>query len=385
MATINSAQTGNFNQTTTWVGGVVPTTGDIAVALAGHIITINSNVTCDEVTNANNSGYFLLADGFTLTANVTGGASTANNGTLRYNGTTSASIIGNVTNTQGTNITAPVYQTGTGTLNITGNITGGNANLGRYGVITIAGTLTVTGNVLSGTNTSCSGIEATGSASIVNVTGNVTSAGTTVSVDGINATGTNANVNVTGIVTGAASSGSGAVGVRASGTSAVVDVVGGIVSTTTQFGVQTAGTLIVSGNITDASNGKPAYRTEFLRVRSTTNAVTTHYTPAVGAGTPVLRASMDYITNNVPVPGDVREGLSYADDQFEGTLAVPPAGSVALGVPVDNTTGTAALTPEAVWNHPLANITTSNTIGVRMKNAATVDSTGAQIAAFEDL
>ena len=357
MATINSAASGNFNSGATWVGGVVPTIGDTAVALAGHTITINSNVACDEVTNANNSGYFNLLDTYTLTANVTGGASAANNGTVRYNGTTSATIVGNVTNTQAANFTAAVYQTGTGTLNITGNITGGTANISRYGVLTIAGNITVTGNVTSGTTAGSSGIESSGISSVITVTGNVSSAGTgSVNVDGILASGTTVNIFVTGAVTGGTSTGT-APGVRATSSASIIDVVGSINATSTQHGVSPVGSLLISGNINDANNGKPAYSvisTTFVRVRVTTGAVTTHYTPAIGAGSPVLRASMDYITNNVPVPADVREGLSYADDQFEGTLAVPPAGSVALGVPVDNTTGTAALTPEAVWEYVIS-------------------------------
>jgi len=49
-------------------------------------------------------------------------------------------------------------------------------------------------------------------------------------------------------------------------------------------------------------------------------------------------------------PTDVRSGTVYASGNLTGTLAVPAAGSVALGVPVDATTGTAVLTPEAVWS-----------------------------------
>jgi hypothetical protein len=47
-------------------------------------------------------------------------------------------------------------------------------------------------------------------------------------------------------------------------------------------------------------------------------------------------------------PADVRSGTVYADGNLTGTLAVPAAGSVALGVPVDATTGTAVLTPAAI-------------------------------------
>jgi hypothetical protein len=40
----------------------------------------------------------------------------------------------------------------------------------------------------------------------------------------------------------------------------------------------------------------------------------------------------------------VRSGVTYAAGALTGTAAIPAAGSVALGVPVDATTGTAVLT-----------------------------------------
>jgi hypothetical protein len=59
-------------------------------------------------------------------------------------------------------------------------------------------------------------------------------------------------------------------------------------------------------------------------------------------------------------PADVRSGTVYADGNLTGTCAVPAAGSVALGVPVDATTGTAVLTPEAVWGAATRTLTTSS-------------------------
>jgi hypothetical protein len=59
----------------------------------------------------------------------------------------------------------------------------------------------------------------------------------------------------------------------------------------------------------------------------------------------------------MPAATDVRSGVSYASGALTGSCAVPAAGSVALGVAVDNTTGTAVLTPEAVWGHASRTIT----------------------------
>jgi hypothetical protein len=58
-----------------------------------------------------------------------------------------------------------------------------------------------------------------------------------------------------------------------------------------------------------------------------------------------------------PIAANVRSGVSYGGGNLTGTCAVPAAGSVALGVPVDATTGTAVLTPEAVWGAATRSIT----------------------------
>lgn len=80
---------------------------------------------------------------------------------------------------------------------------------------------------------------------------------------------------------------------------------------------------------------------------------------------------------------DVRSGISYGGG-LVGTCAVPAAGSVALGVPVGSGTGTALLTgsavASAVWDALTSSITTSGSIGERVKNCATVETTGEQLA-----
>jgi hypothetical protein len=49
-----------------------------------------------------------------------------------------------------------------------------------------------------------------------------------------------------------------------------------------------------------------------------------------------------------PIAADVRSGTVYASGNLTGTCEVPSAGSVAFGVPVDATTGTAVLTAAAI-------------------------------------
>jgi hypothetical protein len=80
-----------------------------------------------------------------------------------------------------------------------------------------------------------------------------------------------------------------------------------------------------------------------------------------------------------PIPANVRQGKSYALNSQVGTMIVPNPANVVKNVPVDNTVGTGVLDPSALWNVPLSAINTSNSIGQRVKNASTVESTGAQI------
>jgi hypothetical protein len=67
-----------------------------------------------------------------------------------------------------------------------------------------------------------------------------------------------------------------------------------------------------------------------------------------GSSTAYTWYGSDWSGFGQPSVSDVRSGVSYADGGLTGTCAVPAAGSVALGVPVDNTTGSAVLTPSAV-------------------------------------
>ena len=131
MALITSAQTGNFNQTTTWTGGVIPGVGDEARASDTHTITITANTTCDELSNAG-TGTFILNGGVTLNANLTHKSATNSTVVLTFsaNSPNVSTINGNILGATNTGLTAnhqvrTLDLTGTGTLNINGNISGG--------------------------------------------------------------------------------------------------------------------------------------------------------------------------------------------------------------------------------------------------------------------
>lgn len=85
---------------------------------------------------------------------------------------------------------------------------------------------------------------------------------------------------------------------------------------------------------------------------------------------------------DLPNGNDVRLGVSYGAGAFTGTIAVPPANRVSVGVPVDDTVGTAVLTAEDVWNAQTSAMNTEGSIGKRLKNASTVNSTGDQLTSL---
>ena len=84
----------------------------------------------------------------------------------------------------------------------------------------------------------------------------------------------------------------------------------------------------------------------------------------------------DYGSFGNPIAANVRSGIVYGGGNLTGTCAVPAAGSVALGVPVDATTGTAVLDPaavaSAVWGAATRTIT-GGTVDT-LTNAPTVPS-----------
>ena len=55
MANIRAAQTGNFSNTTTWVGGVVPTSVDNVYSNT-HTVTIDTNITVTKISNIAENG-----------------------------------------------------------------------------------------------------------------------------------------------------------------------------------------------------------------------------------------------------------------------------------------------------------------------------------------
>ena len=400
MANISAIATGNWSNPAIWSSGSLPTSAD-DVYSNGFNVTIDQNVTVLSIrqsspANTTSRGTFILTNGVVVSATSGGFISRApgfTGGFIFFNlaAPNSATLIGNISHQAGDQLYT-VDHSGTGTLNIIGNLIGFGQS-GTYNLrITSTGTVNITGNLLSHTvSNSTRGILASGNCTI-NITGNIiwqsnTTAG---SSSIINITGA-ATLNITGIVYGGANVGiesSGAGYIKIIGSIIANEIVGGTVGSAAISSTNGSAINIFTGPFISSVTGIAPFRVirmnyfrtigSYYEFRDETTNGALPPSPAAPATSLVSPSTVV----DSPVPANVRQGVTYALSTLTGTLAVPAPGSVALGVPTDNTVGTAVLTPAAVWDYATASITDPNSIGARLKNASTVDTTGSQLAAL---
>ena len=230
----------------------------------------------------------------------------------------SCSVVANAAGSTQTNVSYAIRNNGNGTLNLTGNATGSN----NVGVInnSSGGTFNITGNVTANTGTQTAARN-TGSGTMV-------------------ITGTVSCLNATAAAPNASGAGAGASN-ESTGTLQIV----GTIQAGTAPGVTggTSGQAILTGPFLTSANGVAPVKCGRWFWQNTTPPAT--YYQIRSANLAVVRPlyTADSVGGN-PAVTNVRSGTVYGpNDELTGTLAVPPAGSVALGVPVDNTTGTAAI------------------------------------------
>jgi hypothetical protein len=430
MANYKAVASGNWSALATWqddAGGsyvastVLPGASDV-VYFNNFTVQINVDVTVSQIRNDSSTGVTAGGSGVvsasrTVNANITSGSATATiiisagagntvniNGdvaqifalanliTISITGTAVVNIVGNITTNQsGVNSSSAISTTVASTINVTGNINTGVQSGNTSGAAGLScgsnATINVAGNVYAGTNGRANiGIRISGSGTTVNITGNVYGGTTTdlaIQNAGIAISGaiSNVAVNTTGIIE------------AGSNTPALL----GTTTTTGQFrhtgivkdGV--SGFTAVLAPYFFIENSPSQY--EFNRSNLTTNTLYT------------------FDLSDNPAQNNVRSGVLYGPANiFTGTCAVPPANTVSVGVPVDNTVGTAVLDTNALaasltttlapaldaslsaslpaaiapllWDEAVTNITTPNSIGERLKNCSTVATTGAQIASF---
>jgi hypothetical protein len=334
-------------------------TNAINISNAANLI-VNGDLNMNAVGTGNHT---VVTIGGTGTHIITGNC-TRNSigGVLTISGLNRLTINGNLSSTFNSN-RATVSVSGSTIVNINGNITGNIGGSNQNGNLTLGGTglTTINGNITGGTGGSESAVVVTNaSTSNIIVNGTIT-AGTGLSAHGIFHLGSGTiTVNrVTGNSYGVGSSGIGEAYAIHNNNS--LTIFGEIIVTEFEFGSR--GMCPVRGHcrISPVSGRQALFR-------DSTGTQITLVDPSVIITPPEVY--------------DVRSGVIYNNGNLAGTLIVPSFDNVANNIPVDSGVGTAVLKPENVWDYMRNNITVSGSIGERLKNTATIQSVGDQIAAF---
>jgi hypothetical protein len=312
MALRYAVATGNWSNTATWDGGTLPTVGD-DVHANGFTVTIDQNITVNKISTKAESpaveggGFTLSTITITITSDIEAGTTrclTINEGTGTIN------IVGSVYGGSSSNASGVFLNATNSTAdykrpNIFGNLFGGTAS-GAHAVASRADRgfdPTIYGNVTAGT--AAGGISlATSQVSNVTIYGNVLANGAPGSSSGgflyIYGTSTSSNNNY---------------GAFCANTSYIT----GIMNNVSGYWA------VYSPRIFIATSGSMQFT---LNEQTTDNDITLY--------------SQDLFSS--PSGSDVRDGITYgAGGALTGSLAVPPSGSVALGVPVDDGVGTAMI------------------------------------------
>lgn len=354
---------------------VAATTGTVTISAPSGAFVGTSTSTTQLINHSGNCN--LVLTGSFVGGPATSGGSHAiaksSTGTITILGNVSGSIGGGFNN-RGLNSTA-------GNTVVIGNVRGGSIGAGNSGINQSAGNLTVIGNVAGGpgadASTTQAGIGFAGA--VLTITGSVSS-GTATNANpvGIDIQAGTPTINISGSVTGGT-----AAGISAISSTVTLTVNGNVTAGTNAVGVSltSTSTATILGNLTNV-NGINAFYGPNLRLASGSLQTWAFTTPTGVARTLFTQQQI----GDQPLTSNVRNGISYGNPTRTGTMIVPPSGSVALGVAVDTGTGSASLNAtqvaSTIWNTQTSTLTTAGSIGERIKNAATVASTGAQIAAM---
>jgi len=413
-----------------------------AVQTLGNLPTI-PQINMTELTSSaystGNSGSFVsggdiqisasaqVADGFFGIHPQTGTNTTS---FLTITGSHRVGVTGSVAAPQGLTFTTSRYGVTIaegGTLGVIGDVYGGSAAGGSsnvWGIFCTSGSVFITGSLrffANGGNTNGSPLYiANGTASI---SGSLFSSSVTTPIT-LAAGSALVNIVCTPVITGTSLQGNMQIGGTNSGTlnytgsvignnapgiqiagTMTVNISGSIssVGAASGFLAQGTGTVTVNGSIisTNAQPGLQSTSTALIRVtgplisQNNFNAVYAQRIQFISSSTPFYTLQSDTFNKNVtlydqnypaafPAVTDVRSGSLYGvTSQLSGSMVVPATNDVRYGVPVGNTTGSATLTPLDVLNYAVQNLTGSNSVGARLQNISTVQTTAATIAAFK--
>jgi hypothetical protein len=419
---------GNWSNAAIWSGSIIPTASDDVFA-NNRTVTIDTNIQVlslrtTATASAVSGGLFVSTNNIDIKA--TGiGILAGGSDCLRITGSNFVTITGSSTggsllNCRGINISE------NGTLFISGTISAGagvSAQQNHYGILNTAGNLTVTGNLFGSVSNASAAVAASGGTT--NIQGNLyrrpfavftllsgngnaniygdmvilNNAGTTTPHVIIHAgSGT---LNFTGSVIGDGNgygisiTSTGLVYVSGSVTSltnvgiltttnCTLNVIGPIYSGPADPGIQstsTSATVRVSGPLINQNNINAVFSP---KIQLLSNSTPYYKIQSDTFGREVTFYDASY-TSSLPAQTNVRSGSLYGgSNQFSGSMIIPSTASVRYGVPVDNVTGSATIvTPQDIFDYAITSLTGSNTIGERLKNISTVQTTAATIAAFK--
>jgi len=384
--------------------GTINVTGDISSAtttgisqLSTGIVNVIGNIvsTGGSCIN-NNAGTLNLTGNSTCNASLAGRCIVNTSGTVTVVGDLFIQAAGtnqihrNITNTTGTinvigvvngagftsNVTNHCIENTSGNINVTGIVNGiVNATAGSGLVVSTiynpSGNVNVTGTVNGGS------AFITNSGSIVNDTGTVTINGNCQSTG--NSQAVNNRLAGTVTINGNSIGGVGSVVTVQNSSTGTINLNGNAIGGASFFaieGVNAAGNTIIERAVYSNLGQSPI--TGYIKFKTTNPEIDVLRTDNVIV---TLRDPLN-VSGLLPLISDVRSGTTYNTGSSTGTLAMPAANLVQEGVPVDNTVGTGNLTPADFWNYLISNGFATGSIGQRLQNTSTVDTTGAQIAAF---
>jgi hypothetical protein len=394
MANVYAVKTGNWSDVTVWNTGALPTSAD-DVFSNNFTVTIDQDVTVLSLRNLAASP-IVAGGGFTVSGNFTINATNLYNvGTLlTYTGTGTLNIIANIPNflTTPTANSSVINITGNGNVNFVGSIIWNAGGSTRYAIQKAgAGKLTITGDI-EGNSPNSSVVMINYTAGNMDIIGNITN-NHTGSGNGIILNSSIGSINITGNLINNHNVGNGYC-VRMSAAGYFKNIGAMINNATTTNSV----CFLAIDNINTISIATGPFISStyailpFLSYRMWYQITALSYFEFRDSSTngalspgpiaPATRLVAPGTAIDAPATSDVRFGVVYASGSQTGTLRVPLPGQVALGVLTDNTTGSAILTAAAIWNTQLNTMTTSGSIGERLSNVATVQTTAAQIAAF---
>ena len=352
MAIRYAVASGNWSNTATWNGGTLPTSADDVYA-NGFTVTINQNIAVVSLNTTLalgvlNGGNFSFGNGnFTVVAD-----------TIQAGSTIALSLGGSITGSY--IITVNTINSG-----ILPNTGVGFAAFPATSSVVLNGNI----NAYQGTGIDCAGLAS------LTINGNVTANAAGLGISH-RAAGT---ITINGFCQGSVSN----FGYGTSGASplTIATITKAISINNGVPGVNNSASSVPSVTVKEIEQGVLGYVpiSGFVRLSSASGAFYKGVT--TGISTRTLSDPAD-IAGQVPAQSDVRFGVTYQSGSKTGSAYIPAASSVGFGVPVDNTTGTAALTPASVWDAATSSLTTSGSIGERLKNASTVDTTGDQLAAL---